>query len=541
MTYEVETKDGIVIRGIPDDVPPDDPRIKEKVAAARRQSVAATIDADQISQGARESARPTIGEDLAKQSLLTARYGLEGLGGGIIADKIGLPTPQGSSERVVGDVARTMAGGAGVGAMAQQASKMLTGIPKLVAEMLAANQGAQAVSSAAAGAGGGLARESGAGELGQTGAALAAGMSVPVAGALASKAGGKIADAAATVGASYGNKRAIERIAGQAAREIAGDSLPLQQHILTNATEYVPGAKPTVAEALAEANMRSDGRVGGKTMRLQKDLSGGPGIEDVLPSNAASQKAALEAYAQTVKDTTAPMREAALRGANLGGGVPTEYILRGIDVQLTKPGFRSSDVVKKSLTAVKEKIAGLTEGGLIDAEDLYTVRKEIGNTIQQYAKETANWDKRLSAGLEKTLQASIDDTIEHWGGRGWKEYIKTYSSGMKNIEKTLERQKAAKRMAAEVKSSNAQDIAKGDLPTIPNLLSRPVAYTNFALRLIARDANTPVTKRLAEAMTNPEEYARLLKLPESHPIGQRAREIAQQAAVATMLYEQQKQ
>lgn len=35
MPYNVETKDGIVVRNIPDDIPPDDPRVKEKVEAAR--------------------------------------------------------------------------------------------------------------------------------------------------------------------------------------------------------------------------------------------------------------------------------------------------------------------------------------------------------------------------------------------------------------------------------------------------------------------------------------------------------------------------
>jgi hypothetical protein len=35
MTYEIETKDGIVIRGIPDDIKPDDPVIKMRVEAAR--------------------------------------------------------------------------------------------------------------------------------------------------------------------------------------------------------------------------------------------------------------------------------------------------------------------------------------------------------------------------------------------------------------------------------------------------------------------------------------------------------------------------
>lgn len=538
MAYEVETKDGIVVRGIPDDIPPDHPSVKAKVADARRQSIANRIENDPISQGARQAMQPTIGEDLAKQGLLTARYGLEGIGAGGIADKFGLPKPENATERVVGDIARTMATGASIAGAASQAAKMLTGIPKIVAEMLAANQGAQAVSSAAAGAGGGIARESGAGDMGQAGAALAAGMAVPTAGALLSGAGSKIADAAATVGASYGNKRAIERIAGQAAREIAGDTAPIQQHILANAPDLVPGVRPDVQQALAAANMGSGGRIGGATMRLQKDLTGASGIEDILPANAAAQKAGIEQFVSDVKSSSAPLRQAALQGANVGGGVPTNYILRNIDQQLSTPGLRSSDVANKSLSAIREKIVALTsKNGLIDAEDLYTIRKEVGNTIKQYSKETANWDKRLTAKLENSIQSSIDRTIEYWGGTGWRNYLKKYSEGMQAADAATETQKQARLMASQVKSSNAADIAKGDLPTIPNLLSRPVAYTNFALRMIARDANTPVTKRLAEAMTDPQEYARLLKLPANNPVGNRAREIAQQAALATAAYE----
>lgn len=538
MAYEIETKDGIVIRGIPDDIPPDHPTVKEKVVSARRQSIATRIENDPISQGARQAMQPTIGENLAKQGLLTARYGLEGIGGGVIADKFGLPKPENSTERVVGDVARTMVGGASIAGAASQAAKMLTGVPKIVAEMLAANQGGQAISSAAAGAGGGIARESGAGEVGQAGAALAAGMAVPAAGMAMSNFGSKVADAAATIGASYGNKQAINRIAGQAAREIAGETAPIQQAILQNAPDLVPGVRPDVQQALAAANMNSGGRIGGATMRLQKDLSGASGIEDILPANAAAQKAGIEQFVSDVKTSAAPLRQAALQGANAGGGVPTNYIIRGIDQQLNAPGLRSSDVVTKSMGALREKIIALTDkNGLIDAEDLYTIRKEVGNTVRQYAKETSNWDKKLAAKLESSVQKSIDDTIEYWGGGGWKNYLAKYSSGMKAAESAADTQKQARLMASQVKSSNASDIAKGDLPTIPNLLSRPVAYTNFALRMIARDANTPVTKRLAEAMTDPQEYARLLKLPPSNPVGNRAREIARQAFLATTAYE----
>lgn len=44
MSYEIETKDGIVIRGIPDNIPPDHPSIKAKVANARFRQNAANPD-----------------------------------------------------------------------------------------------------------------------------------------------------------------------------------------------------------------------------------------------------------------------------------------------------------------------------------------------------------------------------------------------------------------------------------------------------------------------------------------------------------------
>lgn len=44
MPYEIETKDGIVIRGIPDGIAPDDPSVKAKVANARFQRAASNPD-----------------------------------------------------------------------------------------------------------------------------------------------------------------------------------------------------------------------------------------------------------------------------------------------------------------------------------------------------------------------------------------------------------------------------------------------------------------------------------------------------------------
>lgn len=158
--------------------------------------------------------------DAPRQVGLTARYGLEGLGstfdalvgnplrtlaapvlgnkptadtGGTLADLVGLPKPQNSQERVVGDATRMLAGGAlplaGAGALAGRTS----GVTQAVARTMAANPAQQLASAAAAGGAGGYTRETGGNDGAQLLASLAAGIGAP-----AAMAGGQRMAAAAT-------------------------------------------------------------------------------------------------------------------------------------------------------------------------------------------------------------------------------------------------------------------------------------------------------------------------------------------------------
>jgi hypothetical protein len=143
--------------------------------------------------------------DIPRQVGLTARYGLEGLANtaqiiteparyltdrltgmtgktrplgaeaSLFADRIGLPSPQTSNERVIGDASRLMAGAGGMGGIAGAASK-LPGAVGGVMEGLAANPTAQLTSAAGAGLAGGASREAGGSPLAQGGAALIGGV-----------------------------------------------------------------------------------------------------------------------------------------------------------------------------------------------------------------------------------------------------------------------------------------------------------------------------------------------------------------------------
>lgn len=140
--------------------------------------------------------------DIPRQLGLTARYALEGPAqaaqvftepvAGLMrwagiptrplgeiasgaADAIGLPKPETSQERVVGDATRLLAGTGGV-LSASRAAARLPGMMGTVGAGMAANPTAQLTSATGAGVMGGLSREGGGSELQQAGAALIGGV-----------------------------------------------------------------------------------------------------------------------------------------------------------------------------------------------------------------------------------------------------------------------------------------------------------------------------------------------------------------------------
>lgn len=88
MPYSITTKDGITIDNIPDNVPPDSPELKARVAAIRAGGGAAALEAPQAQAPAAPPAQPTSAMDVAKQvgAELTApiQTGLT-LGSGLLA------------------------------------------------------------------------------------------------------------------------------------------------------------------------------------------------------------------------------------------------------------------------------------------------------------------------------------------------------------------------------------------------------------------------------------------------------------------------
>ena len=156
-------------------------------------------------------------------------------------------------------------------------------------------------------------------------------------------------------------------------------------------------------------------------------------------------------------------------------------ITREIDAKLAQPGLRASSNVTKVLAAIKDDIANLTEkgGGVIDAHDLYTLRKEgINERIMQIMGQT---DPKISAKVTRKVldevRPEIDKAIEKAGGTGWKNYLETYSTNMQAID-----QKAMAAEATRLFDKSPQEyvrLVRGNNPDAVEAIFGPGSYDIF--------------------------------------------------------------
>jgi hypothetical protein len=247
-------------------------------------------------------------------------------------------------------------------------------------------------------------------------------------------------------------------------------------------------------------------------------------------------------------------------------------IIENIDNVLKKPGERASDVVVSVFGSLREKLQRLSnpETGVIDSNDLYTIRKEIGNDIKKFSEASQNWDAKLTGGLEKNVKSYIDNAIEKAGNSGdWKRYLDTFQKESTKINQiqiaqALEKQLGTplgnaervagfaaalenapnliKRSTGQARFQKLEDImtkkqmddfnsvladvsreSKGDtlaslsavegqtLADLPNLLNRYATVTNTILKLIKKDVKDDLNRMFADMALNPPALAAFIE------------------------------
>lgn len=264
MPYSITTKDGITINNIPDDVQPDSPDLKARVASIRAGGGSAALEAPQ-----EPSELQQFGSEVGRQIGLTGRGAIEGVTGlaGMVIDPVtrlanmalpasvqiptmqqataqvlntaGFPQPRDAVERVVNQALQGMAGGGGMAATGRVLAGAASPVTSQVGQMLATAPGLQVASGGTAMAGGEIAKESGSGTAGQIASSLV-GAAVPfspqiarsiaqqTAQAVAPKGAGILKSAKPTIGES------VESLAATAKSKISPEKQQaIKQQLLT--------------------------------------------------------------------------------------------------------------------------------------------------------------------------------------------------------------------------------------------------------------------------------------------------------------------
>lgn len=266
MAYDITTKDGITIRNIPDDVKPDDPSLKSRVAGIRAR-MAQEADNKRFEAETRKGATGGFFENLAAGS----GKALSDIGLGVrqIASEVGIGDKEAIQQEVDDrkrrDAALMETGGGMVGNIGTQIGVALApgGLLRgagVVAKSIPAVRGAApaldaagrflasspatlkgAATQAALGAGQAAVLPTGSEEsrLGNMAVNAAAGAVVPLAG-MAFKAG------KAAIEPMYASGR--EAIVGRAMREATGSGTDDAIRAMSASGELVPGSAPTAAQ-----------------------------------------------------------------------------------------------------------------------------------------------------------------------------------------------------------------------------------------------------------------------------------------------------
>jgi hypothetical protein len=277
------------------------------------------------------------------------------------------------------------------------------------------------------------------------------------------------------------------------AQKALGDDLPTVLNALRNAPANASVADVTAKienpgwQALIKNALEKDPQFVRKARLMSENESLNALAKLAGGTTATETRAAGEAAKNMLNTVTGPMRETAIKRANLGQFVAddaalrqandlavltgsgskidpkqfvaqaagaekalrsvgikpleSESIIRSIAATADNPAFAGNDLISGAVKNVADDIAKWTnQGGVIDANALEAIRKNSVNAAiaQLRPGSDATAQRNLAAGVMSKIKPLIDDAIEGAGGAGWRDYLTKHSEGMRKIaEKKL--------------------------------------------------------------------------------------------------------
>lgn len=319
-----------------------------------------------------------------------------------LADRIGLPAPETSTERVSGDVTRALTGGGGIMGLGRQLAARAPGVASRVGELLASQPKTQIATMVGGSGAAGLTREGGGGQ----GAQLAAG----IAGAIAP--GGVAGSAQAlTRGAIRGGEAGRQQV-GQAISDFraVGATPSVGQaagNWRTQGLESLLAGGPTSGGVMSRAAERQADQIGSGLRRM---------ADDFMP-NASGERAgrAIERGAETFSKNVRATKKALYWQADQF--IPSTTALPLSRTQqaladLTRPvaGAEATTgaLVNPRIAEIAQNVAqDVSANGGMPYEAVKALRTRIGEELTDYAlspdRPTAQY-KRLYAALSQDME-----------------------------------------------------------------------------------------------------------------------------------------
>ena len=302
--------------------------------------------------------------------------------------------------------------------------------------------------------------------------------------------------------------------AGNIARDAAGDQIDAIRAALSASPADLTAAQ--AAAGVPSGTWHALGRLAEKddqTAALLKRQ-----VQDRLDelqriargSNQTEARAAVEESRNLLNTITGGMREGALDAANATQRLDAAPVVDHLRRAATSPGMRANPVLVRILDGIREDINQLTtvNGGVLDANDLYMLRKDA--IADRVAKELGATDptvaKKLTVKVLSEVRPIIDNAIETAGGKGWSNYLRTYSEGMHQLEQRNMAVQAAKLFKDSPKAY--VKLVRGNNPDAVEAIFGPGSYDIFTEMAQHMPTLEKAAVQLEQGLTSKEAAAR---------------------------------
>ena len=332
------------------------------------------------------------------------------------------------------------------------------------------------------------------------------------------------------------NKAGAQNIVRNHLANLVGEKqLPATIAAADRARPFVPGYPQNLDEAMTSLKMNPVTRKlelaflpeGSPLSAMQKIEAAQPGgASAIFGQREGAQKLALEAAEQARNVAAKPLRDTSMRSANMAGGVDSGPISAKIQSMMAQPENYGAPAVKDVLSGIKsdlDDIIAMGQGGRVDAEAIYAMRKDLGKKIQSIANsKNITFDKGITARLADDIQSTIDQELNNavrasgipdvsQGMTVYDKYMKDFAKSSEKIRLTKEAKELAASPPQKTSISGGRDVAGDITPQVANMLSRPVMMSNWTLRLLGKAKEPAVDEALARILTNPQEYSRVMR------------------------------